>query len=199
MDELALAAGADPVAFRLAHLKDPRGRAVIEKAAQMASWKAGEKGDFARGRGIGFAKYKNLACFCAVIADVEVDRASGRVRVTNAWTAADAGLIINPDGLTNQIEGGIIQSTSWTLHEEVKFDRHGILSRDWSNYPILTMPEVPKVEVALIDRPDERALGAGEASQGPAVAAIANAFAHATGKRIRDLPFHPQRVKAALA
>ncbi len=199
MDELALAAGADPVAFRLAHLKDPRGRAVIEKAVRMANWKAGEKGSLARGRGIGFAKYKNLACYCAVIANVEVDRASGRVRVTNAWSAADAGIVINPDGLTNQIEGGIIQSTSWTLHEEVKFDKHGILSRDWSNYPILTMPEVPKVEVALINRPDERALGAGEGSQGPAVAAIANAFADATGKRIRDLPFHPERVKAVLA
>ncbi len=199
MDELALAAGADPVAFRLAHLKDPRAKAVIEKAAEMARWKAGEQGDFARGRGIGFAKYKNLACYCAVIADVEVDRASGRVRVIHAWSAADAGIVINPDGLSNQIEGGIIQSTSWTLHEEVKFDKHGILSRDWSEYPILTMSEVPSVEVALINRPDERALGAGEASQGPAAAAIANAFAHATGKRIRDLPFHPERVKAVLA
>jgi nicotinate dehydrogenase subunit B len=199
MDELALAAGADPVAFRLAHLKDPRAKAVIEKAAAMAGWKAGEKGDLARGRGIGFAKYKNLACYCAVIADVVVDRASGRVRVTHAWSASDAGIVINPDGLSNQIEGGIIQSASWTLHEEVKFDRHGILSRDWSEYPILTMPEVPRVEVALINRPDERALGAGEGSQGPAVAAIANAFAHATGRRIRDLPFHPERVKAVLA
>ena len=199
MDELAAAAGADPVAFRLAHLKDPRAKAVIEKVAQMANWKAGEKGDVARGRGIGFSKYKNLACYCAVIADVEVDRASGRVRVTHAWSAADAGIVINPDGLTQQIEGGVIQSASWTLHEEVKFDRKGILSRDWSTYPIMTMPEVPQVDVALINRPDERALGAGEGSQGPAVAAIANAFAHATGKRIRDLPFHPERVKAVLA
>ena len=199
MDELALAAGADPVAFRLAHMKDPRARAVIEKAAQLAGWKAGEKGDGTRGRGIGFSKYKNLACYVAVVADVEVDRATGRVRVARAYAATDAGLIINPDGLTNQIEGGIIQSTSWTLHEEVKFDKSGILSRDWSNYPILTMPDVPKVEVALINHPTERALGAGEGSQGPTVAAIANAFAHATGKRIRDLPFHPERVKAALA
>jgi nicotinate dehydrogenase subunit B len=199
MDELALAAGADPIGFRLAHLKDPRAKAVIEKAAEIANWKPGEKGNLARGRGVGFAKYKNLSCYCAVIADVEVDRASGRVHVTRAWSAADAGLVINPDGLSNQIEGGIIQSTSWTLHEEVKFDQHGILSRDWSNYPILTMPEVPKVEVALINRPEERALGAGEGSQGPAVAAIANAFAHATGKRVRDLPFHPERVKAVLA
>jgi nicotinate dehydrogenase subunit B len=199
MVEQALAARADPVAFRLAHMKDPRARAVIEKAAQMANWKAGEKGDGTRGRGIGFAKYKTLACYVAVVADVEVDRASGKVRVTNAWAATDAGLIINPDGLSNQIEGGVIQSTSWTLHEEVKFDKGGILSRDWSNYPILTMRDVPKVEVALINRPEERALGAGEGSQGPTVAAIANAFAHATGRRVRDLPFHAARVKAVLA
>ena len=198
MDELALAAGADPVAFRLAHMKDPRARAVIEKAAQLAGWKPSEKGDGTRGRGIGFAKYKNLACYVAVIAEVEVDRAGGRVRVANAWAATDAGLVINPDGLTNQIEGGIIQSASWTLHEEVRFSPQGILSRDWSNYPILSMLEVPKVTVELINRPAERSLGAGEGSQGPAVAAIANAFAHATGKRIRDLPFHPERVKSAL-
>jgi len=198
MDELALAASADPVAFRLAHMKDPRARAVIEKAAELAKWKPGEKSDGTRGRGIGFSKYKNLSCYVAVVADVEVDRASGRVRVTRAYAATDAGLVINPDGLTAQIEGGVIQSTSWTLHEEVKFDRNGILSRDWSNYPILTMPEASAVEVALINRPAERSLGAGEGSQGPTAAAIANAFAHATGKRIRDLPFHPERVKAAL-
>jgi len=118
--------------------------------------------------------------------------------VARAFASTDAGLIINPDGLTNQIEGGIIQSTSWTLHEEVKFDQTGILSRDWASYPILTMPDVPKVSVGLINRPEERPLGAGEASQGPTVAAIANAFAHATGRRIRDLPFHPERVKSAL-
>jgi nicotinate dehydrogenase subunit B len=118
--------------------------------------------------------------------------------VCRAFCATDAGLVINPDGLINQIEGGIIQGTSWTLHEEVKFAPSGILSRDWSNYPILTMPEVPQIAIALINRPSERSLGAGEGSQGPIVAAIANAFAHATGKRIRDLPFHPARVKAAL-
>jgi nicotinate dehydrogenase subunit B len=198
LDELALAAGADPVAFRLAHMKDPRARAVIEEVARIANWKAGEPGTGTRGRGIGFSKYKNLACYVAVVAEVEVDRASGKVRVPRTWAATDAGLVINPDGLVNQIEGGIIQSTSWTLLEEVRFDQNGILSRDWSSYPILTMPDIPKVEVALINRPNERALGAGEGSQGPAVAAIANAFAHATGKRIRDLPFHPERVKAAL-
>jgi CO/xanthine dehydrogenase Mo-binding subunit len=199
IDELAAAAGADPIAFRLAHLKDPRARAVIEAVAKKAAWKEGEKGDGTRGRGIGFAKYKNLACYVAVVAEVEVDRASGAVRVPRTWAAVDSGLIINPDGLTNQMEGGIIQSISWTLKEEVRFDKSGIQTRDWATYPILTMPEVPKVEIELINRPNERPLGSGEGSQGPAVAAVVNAFANATGKRIRDLPLHPARVKAALA
>ncbi len=169
MDELASAAGADPVAFRLAHLKDPRARAVIEAVAAKANWKEGQKGDGTRGRGIAFSKYKNLACYVAVIADIEVDRASGVVRVPRAYAAIDAGLIINPDGLINQTEGGIIQSASWTLKEQVLFDRDGITSRDWASYPIMTMPEVPKVEIALINRPNERPMGAGEGSQGPAV------------------------------
>ncbi len=199
MDELALMANADPVAFRLAHLKDPRARAVIEAVAEKANWKPGEKSDGLRGRGIGFAKYKNLACYVAVVADVEVDRQSGAITVPRIYAAVDAGLIINPDGLTSQIEGGIVQSTSWTLKEEVRFDKNGIRTRDWSNYPILTMPEAPKVDIALINRPAERSLGAGEGSQGPAAAAIGNAFARATGKRLRDLPFSPAKVKAALA
>jgi nicotinate dehydrogenase subunit B len=199
MDELAAAAGADPVAFRLAHMKDPRARAVIEAVAGKAGWTTGEKGNGTRGRGIGFAKYKNLACYVAVVAEIEVDRASGMVRVPQTWAAVDPGLIINPDGLTSQIEGGIVQSVSWTLKEEVRFDKNGILAHDWASYPILTMPEAPKVEVELINRPNERPLGAGEGSQGPAVAAVANAFANATGKRIRDLPLDPARVKAALA
>ena len=115
-----------------------------------------------------------------------------------ASAAVDAGQIINPDGLANQIEGGIIQSTSWTLKEHVSFERTRIASRGWQSYPILTFPEVPSVEVTLIDRPSEKPLGAGEASQGPMAAAIANAFAHASGVRIRELPFTPERVKAAL-
>ncbi|MGE5780060.1 MAG: molybdopterin cofactor-binding domain-containing protein, partial [Hyphomicrobiales bacterium] len=122
MDELASAAGADPVAFRLAHLTDPRARAVIEAVAKKADWKAGEKGDGARGRGVGFARYKNLACYVAVVAEIEVDRGSGMVRVPRTTAVVDAGLIINPDGLANQIEGGIVQSVSWTLKEEVRFD-----------------------------------------------------------------------------
>ena len=198
MDELAAAAGADPIAFRLAHLKDERARAVIAAVARSAGWRDGEHGDGGRGRGVGFAKYKNLSAYVAVIADVEVDRASGEVRVPRVFAATDAGQVINPDGLRNQIEGGIIQSTSWTLHEAVRFDRATIQSRDWSSYPILTMPEVPAIEIELIDRPEERPLGCGEASSGPTVAAIANAFARATGKRIRDLPLDAARVKAAL-
>jgi nicotinate dehydrogenase subunit B len=171
---------------------------VLELAAKKVGWKEGQKGDSTRGRGIAFAKYKNLATYVAVVAEVEIDRKSGQVRVPHAYAAADAGQIISPDGLSNQIEGGMIQSTSWTLHEAVRFDRNGITTRDWSGYPILTMPEVPEVDVALIDRPDEKPLGAGEASQGPMAAAIANAFAHATGRRLRDLPFSPERVQTAL-
>jgi len=198
MDEMAALAKADPVAFRLAHLKDPRAKAVIEKVAAMAGWKPGEAGSLGRGRGIGFAKYKNLAAYVAVIADVQIDRASGQVRVPQVWAATDAGLVINPDGLKNQIEGGIIQSASWTMYEQVRFDKTGIRSRDWASYPIMTMPDVPKIAVELINRPGERSLGAGEGSQGPAVAAIANAVAHAAGKRLRDLPLDAGRVKAAL-
>jgi len=198
LDELARAANADPIAFRLAHMKDPRARAVIEAVAKKANWKEGEAGDGRRGRGIGFAKYKTLSVYVAVIAEVEVDPASGVIKVPRAFAVADAGQIINPDGLANQIEGGIIQSTSWTLHEQVRFDRDRITSRDWQGYPILTMQEAPHVEVELINRPTEKSLGAGEGAQGPAVAAIVNAFANATGKRIRELPLTPDRVKAAL-
>ncbi len=198
MDEMAALAKADPVAFRLAHLKDPRAKAVVEKVAAMSNWKAGEAGSLSRGRGIGFAKYKNLATYVAVIADVEIDRATGKVRVTQAWAAADSGLIINPDGLKNQIEGGVLQSTSWTLYEQVRFDKSGIQSRDWASYPIMTMPDVPKVTVELINRTDQPSKGAGEASHGPAVAAIANAVANATGKRLRDLPLDAGRVKTAI-
>jgi nicotinate dehydrogenase subunit B len=198
MDELAVAAGKDPVAFRLAHLSDQRARAVINTVTRRAAWKAGVKGDGVRGRGVAFAKYKNLATYVAVVAEVEIDRKTGRVRVPRAFAAADAGQNINPDGLANQIEGGMIQSTSWALHEAVRFDRNGITSRDWSGYPILTMPDVPEIVVTLLDRNVEKPLGAGEASQGPMAAAIANAFANATGHRLRDLPFTPERVQTAL-
>jgi CO/xanthine dehydrogenase Mo-binding subunit len=197
MDELALAAGADPVEFRLRHLSDPRGRAVIEAAAKEAAWTPGAEGGNGQGRGLGFAKYKNLSAYVAVVVEVTVDRGSGAVRVTKATAAIDAGQVVNPNGLANQIEGGIVQSTSWTLKEQVTFGASGITSRDWSTYPILTFPEVPDIRVTVIDRPDERSLGASEAALGPTAAAIANAIAHATGARLRDLPLLPERVKAA--
>ncbi len=198
MDELAMQAGADPVAFRLRHMKNPRARAVIEAAAAKAGWQAGRKGDGSRGRGIAFSQYKNLAAYVAVVADVVVDRRTGKVRVERMVSAVDAGLIVNPDGVVNQIEGGIIQSASWTLKEAVGFDARHITTRSWADYPILTFTEVPAVEVVLLNQPNERSLGTGEGSQGPTVAAIANAIAHATGVRLRELPFTPQRVKAAL-
>ena len=207
IDELAAAAGADPLAFRLRHPTDPRARAVLEAAAARAGWLANAQrglsaegtGKLKRERGIGFAKYKNLAVYCAVVIDLEVDPGNGRVRVVKATSAADAGQIVNPDGFRNQIEGCIIQSASWTLLEAVNFDSTRMLTRTWTDYPILHFPEVPALDVTLIDRPEERSLGVGEGSQGPTAAAIANAFFNATGKRIRDLPLNPARVKAALA
>jgi nicotinate dehydrogenase subunit B len=198
LDEVAAAAGADPVQFRLRHLADPRARAVIEAAASKAGWRAGEAGDGKRGRGIGFAKYKNGAAYVAVVAEVEVDRATGEIQVQRAHAAVDAGLVVNPDGLANQIEGGVIQATSWTLREAIAYDPERILTRSWSDYRILRMNEVPAVDVAIVDRPEEKPLGAGEASLGPAAGAIANAVANATGRRIRDLPFTSERVKLAL-
>jgi CO/xanthine dehydrogenase Mo-binding subunit len=199
VDELAAAARADPVAFRLRHLKDPRARAVIEAAASRASWLPNAKGDGTRGSGFAFAKYKNLACYVAIAADVTVDAKSGRVRVARVVAAVDAGQIVNPDGVTNQIEGGIIQSTSWTLKESVHYDRTRVTTRSWADYPIVRFEEVPEVEVVLLNQPNERFLGVGEGAQGPTAAAIANAIANATGKRLRALPFSPQRVKQARA
>jgi len=199
IDEVAAAAKADPVEFRLRHLRDARARAVIEAAAQKAGWKPNQKGDGTRGRGIAFAKYKNLAAYVAVVADVEIDKRTGNVRVVKAVSAVDAGLIINPDGVTNQIEGGIIQSTSWTLKEQVSYDGQRVQTRSWADYPILTFPEVPAVDVVLLNRPEEKSLGTGEGSQGPTAAAIANAVANATGTRVRDLPLSRERIKAALA
>jgi len=196
MDELAEAAGADPVEFRLRHLKDARAKAVIEKAAQMAKWQPNEKGDGERGRGIAFARYKNLAAYFAVIAEVQV---SEEVRVTRMWAAVDVGQAINPDGVINQIEGGIIQSTSWTLKERIDFDHQGVTTRNWTEYPILSFVEVPEVEVALINRREAPPVGAGEGTQGPVSAAIANAIHNALGVRLRDMPFTRDRVVAALS
>ena len=194
MDELADACGADPVAFRLRHLKDPRAQAVIERAAQMANWKPG-KGDGTRGKGIGFCKYKNLGSYCAVIVEVALE---AQLRVLRAWAAVDVGRVVSPDGVINQIEGGIVQATSWTLKEAVRFDPNFVTSRDWEGYPILTFAESPRVEVQLIDRPTESSKGAGEGAQGPTGGAIVNALFNASGVRVRELPLTRERIVAAM-
>src|SRR5207247_245984 len=165
------------------HLKDPRARAVIEAAAQRAGWMPKARGDGTRGRGFAFARYKNLACYCAIAADVTVDRKSGKVRVTRAVAAVDVGQVVNPDGVVNQIEGGLIQSASWTLKEALRFDRTRVTTRSWADYPILRFEEVPQVEVVILNQPNERFLGVGEGAQGPAAAALA-------------LPMSPMRGRA---
>jgi CO/xanthine dehydrogenase Mo-binding subunit len=186
MSELAAAAVADPIEFRLRHLKDPRGRAVLESLKKdWAAWRKAEN----HGHGIGFARYKNIGAYCAVLAEVEAGEA---LRVTRLVVAADVGLAINPDGVANQLEGGAIQATSWTLKEE---GRIGAVS--WEDYPILRFSEVPPVEVSLV-KSDAPSLGAGEAAQGPTAAAIANALHDALGVRVRDLPLTPERIVRAM-
>ncbi len=196
MDELALAANIDPIEFRLRHLKDARARAVIEKVAAMAGWKANQKGDGVRGRGIGFARYKNAAAYVAIIAEVEL---AEDVRVPKLWCAFDVGQVIHTDGVINQMEGGIIQAVSFTLKEAVKYDRERITQQSWDDYPILSFTEVPEVEVALINRPELPPVGAGEGTQGPVSAAIGNALFNAANVRLRDLPFTRDRLIAAMA
>jgi CO/xanthine dehydrogenase Mo-binding subunit len=193
MDELAHAAGADPVAFRLAHLADPRARAVVEAVAAMSGWpRAVNDG---HGCGIAFARYKNLGSYVAVVVEVE---AGEHVRVLRAWAAVEVGRVINPDGVAAQIEGGIVQAVSWTLKESVPHDGEQVLARNWNDYPILGFDETPEVEVRVLDRPDLPSLGAGEGAQGPVSAAIANAVFAALGARVRDLPITRERVVAAL-
>jgi CO/xanthine dehydrogenase Mo-binding subunit len=199
MDELASAAGADPVEFRLKHLEDPRGRDVIEKAAQGFGWQKGQQAPRDRGFGFAFARYKNLAAYCAVASEVEVSPETGRPRLVRAVAAVDAGQVVNPDGLINQIEGAILQSMSWTLYEAVSFDDTRITSIDWQTYPILRFNAVPdSIDVHIINRPGKPFLGSGETGQGPAAASIANAIANATGKRLRDLPLTRKKIKQAI-
>jgi CO/xanthine dehydrogenase Mo-binding subunit len=199
MDELAGLAGDDPVEFRLKHLEDQRGRAVIEKAAQNFGWRSGQKAPQDRGFGFAFARYKNLAAYCAIASEVEVNRETGRPRLVRAVAAVDSGQVVNPDGLINQIEGAIVQSMSWTLYESVSFDDTRITSIDWQTYPILRFDAVPdSIEVHIIDRPGQPFLGSGETGQGPAAASIANAIANATGKRLRNLPLTRKRIKQAI-
>jgi nicotinate dehydrogenase subunit B len=207
MDELAVAAKVDPVAWRMQYLQDERARAVVSTAAKMAGWKAGtgsqqsaqQNGDIASGRGVAFSHYENKNAYTAVIVDVEVDRTSGKVRVKRMYAAFDCGLIVNPDGTRNQVEGCLVQGMSRALFEEVAFNRGGVTSTDWYSYPIARFEDVPEVvQVELINRLDKASCGAGEASTTPVAAAIGNAIFHATGARLREYPFNPERVKNAL-
>jgi nicotinate dehydrogenase subunit B len=202
MDEIATGVGVDPVEFRLAHLEDDRAIDVIEAAANAAGWSP-SGGSGGAGMGISFALYTNQngpsSAYMAYVAEVEVDAGSGAVRVRKVTAAIDAGLVINPDGLRNQVEGGVIQGMSWCMKEQVTFDRSIVTSDDWATYPILTFPEVPEIDVIVIDRKDQPAKGVGEPVTVPVASAIANAIHDATGARIRELPLTRKRVRAALA
>jgi nicotinate dehydrogenase subunit B len=203
MDELAAAAGVDALEFRLRYLNEPRLREVITAAAGKYGWDPHpspliKQGDVLEGRGVAFGRYENDETIVACIARLQVNRETGLVTVNRIVVAHDCGLIINPDGVRNQVEGGVIQSLSRALKEEVKFDEYRIHSVDWDTYPILKFSEVPRVEVVLINRPDELALGAGEPATITTAAAVANAIFDATGVRLRQVPFTPERVKNAL-
>jgi CO/xanthine dehydrogenase Mo-binding subunit len=203
IDELAAAAGVDALEYRLRYLSEPRERAVLEAAARNADWESrpsprDQTSLVAEGRGMAFARYENDQAIVACIAEVEVERESGVIRVKRIVLAHDCGLIINPDGVKNQIEGNVIQSLSRALKEEVKFDEMHITSIDWETYPILTFSELPEIEILLINRPDQPALGAGEPSTVTTAAAVANAVFDATGIRLRQIPFTPERVRESL-
>jgi CO/xanthine dehydrogenase Mo-binding subunit len=198
MDELAEAAGVDPLEFRLSYLRDPRAREVLQAAADAIGW-AGRSREYGCGTGLGFARYKNLQCYAAVAVEVRVDDDTAEIGLLRAAIAADAGEVIDPDGLVNQLEGGFVQAASWTLKEQVVFDETRITSLDWDAYPVLSFLEIPDIDTVLLDRPDLPVLGAGEATQGPTAAAIANGVRAAVGLRLRDLPLTPGRVRAAAA
>jgi len=206
MDELAAAAGADPIDFRLRYLdpNDKRGIEVLNRVAALAKWEkrsspnGGQSGGVVTGRGVSYCKYELVRTYVAAVAEVEVKRSTGEIRATRFYVAHDCGQIINPDGVKSQIEGNVIQTVSRTLKEELKFNRSTVTSLDWASYPILTFPEVPDIVIDLIDRPAEKPWGAGEPSAAVVSSAISNATFDATGARLRSVPFTPEKVKAAL-
>lgn len=196
MDELALQAGVDPLAFRKRHLEDPRALAVLDTVVQRSAWWGQRKQEpEGIGHGLAWARYKNTGAWCAVIARVQVDE---QVRVLNLDLAVDVGMVVDLDGVINQIEGGAVQSVSWTTKEQVTFDRESITSNEWLTYPVLRFSEVPEVRVHVIDRPEEPPVGAGEAAQGPVAAALANAVYDALGVRVRELPLSPDTLLRAV-
>ena len=205
LDEMAAAAAVDPLQWRIRYLKDPRALAVLEDVAKISGWKtrpspaAPSRGDTARGRGVAFVKYDNERTYVALVAEVEVNRRSGHIRVSNVWCSHDCGQLINPDGALNQIEGGIVQTISRTLMEELQFDRTHVTSLDWASYPILRFADVPRIQISLINRPELPSWGAGEMAPTVVPAAISNAVFDATGLRLRSVPFLPPKVLAAAA
>ena len=205
-DELAMAAGMDAAEFRLKHLSDPRAIAVIRAAMKLAKWESrpgpnpsAGAGPVVKGRGISYARYNGTITYVAAVAEVEVNKQSGEIRVTRLCIGHDCGQMINPDGVANQVEGGAIQTVSRTLLEQVTWDRSKVTSSDWATYPILRFPDVPRVEIELIDRPGEPSWGVGEPTAVVIPPAIGNAVFDAIGARLRTVPFTPERVKAALA
>jgi CO/xanthine dehydrogenase Mo-binding subunit len=195
MDELAQQAGIDPLEFRLRHLHDPRGRKVLETVAEMAGWDQ-HPSALGKALGLGYSRYKNTAAYVAVIAEVE---AGDDLRVSHLYAAVDAGLVINPDGLLNQMEGGLVQAMSWTTREQVRFDSRGITSNSWEKYPISRFGDVPPLTVQIVAQNALPPLGVGEAAQGPAGAAIANAAAAALGFRVHDLPITRDGIVKAMS
>jgi CO/xanthine dehydrogenase Mo-binding subunit len=204
-DELAAAAGLDPIEFRLRWLADGRGIEVIKRAAALMAWQSrpspvrSKDAAVMRGRGFSYVHYKHSESYVAMGMEVAVERASGRIRVERVACAHDCGQIINPDGVRAQVEGSILQTLSRALMEEVQFDRSRVTSVDWGSYPIMRFSDVPKLDIELVDRPTQPPLGAGEAACAPVGAALANAVFDATGVRLRTVPFTPQRVKSALS
>jgi CO/xanthine dehydrogenase Mo-binding subunit len=195
MDELAERAGVDPVAYRLSLLSDPRARRLIETVAERCNWVSRETIGSGRGLGLAWSRYKNKAAYACVAVELEVDQ---DVMLRRIWCAADAGLVINPDGARNQLEGGILHAASMTLKEQVTLEGDGITSLDWDRYPILRFSEVPEINTVILPNPDQPTLGMGECTFGPTAAAIGNALYHALGVRIRDMPLTRQRIAAAL-
>ncbi len=213
MDELAAAVGADPLEFRLRYLNDPRGVELLKRLASLAKWQGRsssdqssqrstspqrERGDVSTGRGLTYVKYELVRTYVGAVADVEVNRKSGEIHVKHFAIVQDCGQIINPDGVKNQIEGNVTQTVSRVLKEEVTFDRSRVTSLDWAGYPILTFPEIPDVDIELIDRPTEKPWGAGEPSAAVVPSAISNAVFDAVGVRLRSVPFTPAKVRAAM-
>jgi len=204
MDELAAEAKVDPIAFRRKYLDDKRGLELLDRLVALSKWEARPaaqqvaSGNILKGRGMSYVKYELVRTYVGAVADVEVDRTTGKVTVPRFYLVHDCGQMINPEGVKLQLDGNVIQTLSRTLMEEVKWDRSMVTTLDWASYPIITFPDVPELHYDLIDRPNERPWGAGEPSAAVVPSAVANAIFDATGVRMRSVPFTPAKVKAAL-